>query len=463
QQTDPLTHARLHRTMRALGGTRFYPIQTNSQSGMFETGYHSDRLRIRARGITAEDRNYVYLQPFGREVPAEVRYGQFALDTKYAVGSWNVGIRYIANQKELTKRNNDHSYVFDWSQLNNGIKGTAVYSGKALTLAGNVHYEDITTKAPGIQRKNDAITRLSLNLNLSEGAPNSFGFSSGIDIDHNKSAHSLRAVYRHKPTHNWSTQLEASYSETLPIDQQSFGYWITRGYNFYRELGIKLDPGLRVTKNRLLYYRLETTLKVHQHVTFLLNTDLTHHKRLNIPWQEISYDAQTGSSPGIFVISGEEGTRFGLETSASYQTNEWLRQGISFQMNRTLLGSSRYKNYFRQVPTIHMKYRVDVTPIESFALSFEGRYRSSTKWKEFDALDGREYEDIDNLFPVFTGIYHSTVPPQLDLEIGAQKGFWEQRLSLQVTIQNLLNREIRLHPFGADRALMFNIKAVAEF
>lgn len=463
QQTDPLTHQRLHSTMRALGGTRFYPIQTNSQSGMMEAGYKSDRLRFRTRGLLAEDRNYLFLQPFGREVPSEARYGQLAFDAEYNRGAWNFGLRYIVNQKELAKRNPEHDYVFDWSQLGNVLKGSAAYSANNYTFTGTVSYEDLTTKAPGIRRKNDAITGLLASFDLREGNTTDYRFSAGLDISRHQTAKTFSALYNRKEAGNWSVQLAATYSETLPIRQNSFGYWITRGYTFYRELGIETESPLNIGKNSLYNFSIQNTFELWQRLTFSINPELTHHTDLYIPWQEVNYDMQTGTSPASFAISGEQGTRFGLETSASHQPMDELRQRLSINFRTTLMGSRRYIDYFHQVPDVQITYRIDVAPVRNFVLSLQGRYQSSTRWKEFGALDGREYRDIDNLFPVFSGTYDSTLPSHVDLEIGARKWFWKRRLSLQLTVQNLLNEEVRLHPFGADRALMFNIKATAAF
>ncbi len=461
QQTDPLTHRRLHQTMRSLGGTRFYPIQTNSQSGLFETGYISDRLTVKARGMVAEDRNYIYLQPFGREVPAEARYGQLAFDARYGIDSWNFGLRYIINQKELRKRNPDHDYVFDWNQLGNSVKGSATYLNQELAISASLNFDDLTTKAPGIRRKNDFTTGLSLDITLNEDRAYSYRVSAGLDMHRDEAATSLSASFLHKPDDYWSLQMEAFYDETLPIRQHSFGYWITRGYNFYRELNIELDPSLQIGKDRLTYLKLRNTVKPADHLSVSFTSQLTHHYELHIPWQEVEYHLQSGSVPGRFQVSGEQGTRFGLQASAVYQALKWLRNEISIDLSTTLLGSGRYKAYFRQIPDTRITYRIDLNPVNNLNLSLQGRYRSSTQWKEFDALDGREYRDLDNLFPVFTGNYNSTVPSHLEIEVGVNKWFWEKRLNLQFTVQNLLNDEVRLHPFGADRALMFNIKAVA--
>ncbi|MGK7369767.1 MAG: hypothetical protein ACNS64_06095 [Candidatus Halalkalibacterium sp. M3_1C_030] len=463
QQTDPRTHRRLHRTMRSLGGTRFYPIQTNSQSGLLETGYTTSKLSFLARGMAAEDRNYIYLQPLGREVPAEARYGQLAFDAKYKSDSWNFGLHYIVNQKKLNRRNSDHDYVFDWSQLSNRFKGTASYNFDKITLSGGISYDHFTTKAPGILRETDPISGFLLQVENPVHKDFGYQFSTGLDIHRKRAAKSLKAAFLHKPDNDWSMQLDISYSEVLPLLQKSFGYWITRGYNFYRELDLEIDDSFSVDSNRLLQLRLSNKVKLTDHITFSFIPELVRHYTLNIPWQMTRFDTETGSSPGTFTISQESGTRFSLQATVNYQTLKWLQQEISIDLQSTIQGSKRYEDYFLQVPAAEARYQLLINPFKDLHLTLQGYYRSFTRWLEFEALDGQEYRDINNLFPVFTGTYNSTVPSYVNIEVGAQKWFWNKRLSLQFTVQNLLNDEVQLHPIGADKSLLFNIKATAGF
>lgn len=463
QQTDPISHRRIHSTMRALGSTRFYPIQTNSQSGMLEAGYRSDTWKVRARGILAEDRNYLFLQPFGREVPANVEYRQLAIDTDYDINSWEFNIRYILDQKKLNRRNSEHDYVFDWDELNNSYTGSAAYTNQNVQLKGRINLDIKKVNAPELLRQNYTIPGFYLSASLVNNEDSGFRMSSGIEIHEQKSAKSFKAVYSQKLQPHWAMELSASYIEVLPIRQESFGYWVTQGYNFYEELGILIDEPLTISNNRLLSLEATGSHEFSGSFSFSLSSGISHHYELNIPWQNVRYDTNTGSEPGLFVISQEEGTRISFESKIAHEPAVWLNHNLSLQVQTGLAGSQRFKDYFRQIPLTQIMYQFSVNPVENLLLSLKGTYRSSTQWNEFDALDGEEYRDIDNLFPVFTGTYNSTVPAHLNIAVGAKMWFWQERLSLQFTVQNLLNDEIRLHPMGADKALMFNIKAVAGF
>lgn len=463
QQTDPISHRRIHRTMRALGGTQFYPIQTNSQSGLFEGGYQSDTWKLKARGILAEDRNYLFLQPFGREVPAQTEYRQLALESQYQSENWELNLRYILDDKKINRRNSDHGYIFNWDETSNNFTGSAVYETESLQLSGRISMDLKKVKAPGLQEENYPITAFYWSTDWSKNKSTRYRISGGVNIHRKQTAKSAEVAYSRELNKYWKVNVNAFYNEVLPIRQQSFGYWITQGYNFHEELGISINQPLTISNNRLLNFRLNNIFDASETLSISFSSRITRHYELNIPWQSVNYNLDTGTEPGTFTISQEEGTRITLESTLKQKPLAWLDHSFSMQYQTTLEGSARYEEYFQQIPVAKLWYQISVKPVENLSLSLQGAYRSSAKWTEFKALDGEEYRDLDNLFPVFTGTYDSRVPAHVNIELGAQKLFWQKRLSLQFTIQNLLNDEIRMHPIGANKSLMFNIKAVAGF
>jgi len=465
QQTDPITHRRILRTMRELGGTggKFYPNQTISQSGLFETGYKSKLLDFKTRLIIAEDQNYLYLQPFAREVPSKAHYQQIVLDAGYKNEKWKLGLSYILNQKKLKRRNSDHDYIFNWNQDNNLFKGSVAVAFNNYSLKGSINFNQQITKAPGILKNNDLITDVSVTADWQKNNHATFKLVAGLDMHRNQIASTIKASYDHKVGKRWKINASGIYNEMLPIHQQSFGYWISRGYNFSDELGIVVEEPLIISKNRLISFKLENFFRPAEQLSFSLISELTRHYELNIPWQDARYDINTGTTPGPFVISQERGTLFKARASSIHQLLDWFKQELSLEYQATLQGTNRFEEYYQQIPVAQVKYRLHIMAVKNLNLSLQGYYRTSTTWKEFDALDGKEYRDIDNLFPVFTGTYQSTAPAHFDLEVGAKKWFSNQTFSLQLTVRNLLNDEVRLHPFGAAQSLMFNIKAVADF
>lgn len=463
QQTDPISHRRLHRIDRALGATRFYPIQTNSQSGLFETGYKAESWNIKVRGVLAEDRNYIFLQPLGREVPAQADYQQLALDARYIPDRWEFHLRYISDHKKLDRLNSEHDYVFNWNELNNQYSASASYNNDDYNLTGSLSLDHKKVKAPGMLKESYPIWDFYLSTVRQSGEKNRYQLITRVELHQNQAAKTFKGVLKEKPLDHWTIEMNARYSEILPIRQQSFGYWITQGYNFHEELGITTDQPLSITNNRLGSLSLENNFRLADAFSLALSQQLTRHYDLNIPWQSVTYSTNFDSEPGTFSITQESGTRISLQGNLLHHPESWFNQSLSIRFQQSLQGSQRYKDYFRQIPAGQIHYKLDVSPATNLVLTFQGTYRSSTQWKEFDSLDGETYREVDNLFPILTGTFDSTVPAHFNIDLGAKKWFWQKRLSLQITVQNLLNEEMRLHPMGADRSFMFNIKATAGF
>lgn len=464
QQTDPISNRRLQRTMRNFGGTEpFYPTQTISQSGLFETGYKSKTLDFKARIIIAKDQNYLFFQPYGREIPSKASYEQIALSSSYKTNQLKFGIQYTLDNKKLNRLISDHDYIFNWNQLNSTLNGFASYAYNNFNLGGSINYENNNITAPGLFEKYYPTIDLNLNGSWFKNEKTNYLVSGGVDVFKKQTAPNIKIEFKQSLSDHWYITFNAIYSELLPIRQQSFGYWITQGYNFYEELNIPISDPLKVRNNKLASLKFLNRIDFSDKISFSASSTLTKHHTINIPWQEVNYNINTGSTPGSFTISQEEGTRFTIRVNTKHQPLYWFKQEFSMEFQTTIQGTDRYKEYFKQVPIGQIKYHLNITPVKNLNLSLQGYYRSSTEWKEFDALDGREYRDLDNLFPVFTGTYSSTAPSHLDIEIGAKKWFLDEIFSLQFTIRNLLNDEVQLHPFGATQSLMFNIKAAANF
>lgn len=464
QQTDPISNRRLQRTMRDLGGTQpYYPIQTISESGLFETGFRSNIWDLKARLIIASDQNYLFLHPFGREIPSEAYYEQFALNTSYHSDQWKVGVRYILADKKLNRLINDHESIFDWKQITHSFKSFASYSYREFVLRGSINFEHNKPTAPGLHEEYYSMSGLNFSTRWNKNRETNYQISAGINFHRKQTAKNIKFKYNRYLNDEWYISLHAFYSEILPIKQQSFGYWITQGYNFYEDLEIPVSSPLIISNNKLADYQFLNRFDISERITLSLSQQLTHHYTLNIPWQVVNYNIETGSTPGSFNVFQGKGTRISLITNAEHQPLEWLQQLIRITFQSTLQGSDNYQEYFRQIPSTQIRYQINIAPVENIEMSLKGYYRSSSRWKEFDALDGKEFRGVNELYPVFTGEYNSTVPSHINIEAGVQKFFWDKKLSLQFSIENLLNDETRLHPMGADRSLLFNIKAVADF
>jgi len=463
QQTDPKSHRRLHRTMRSLGTTRFNTIQTSSKSGLIETGFSSDVLNLKVRGIQAEDENYLFLQPFGREVPAQSSYGQLAAVAKYSPDSWSFNLNYIWEDRQLKRRNSEHDYIFNWDEQRTAYLGSIGNSGKRFDAKAGFKWEQRNIDAPGLTGTSASIGTFFVKGGIEPAPGFKFSSEAGFDFSDDATANNFRAGIEMQPIDLLEIELTGSYQEVLPIKQESIAHWVAEGYTFFDELGINYNPELDVTTNRLAVLQLRNIITPTSSFEINFLARFIHHYELNVPWQEVSYSPQFDSAPGFFEVAGESGSRLQLHGSLAHTPVEWLTHIVGFDFNRTIDGPGRYRAYFLNIPKEKATYHVNISPVQNLAFSIKGRYQSSTRWREFDALDGQSYEDIDNQFPVFTGVFRSTVPSHFNVDVGARKWFWDRKLNLQFTIQNLFNDEVYLHPMGADRSLLFNIKAEARF
>lgn len=463
QQTDPISHRRLHNTVRSFGATRFYPIQTTSASGLLESGYRSGKWQIRGRGILASDENYLFLQAFGREVPVRTEYSQFAITSAYSPGNWRFNMRFIHDEKKLRRRNEEHDYIFNWSEKDNGLSVEASYKNEIWDVNGGLTLKDKRVTAPGIAQQNHNLQSFFTVIRLATGSRSQLLVSSNIDLYDKKTAEAAKVSYGLQLIKNWRIQSTAHFSEVLPILQQSFGYWIGRGYNFFEELGISISRPLNITNNRLAGFTIQNNIQLTRSLSLDISQEFRHHFELNIPWQTVIYSDRFDSQPGTFEITQESGSRFLFGAALTHSARNKFYQKLSIHFQESLDGSQRYTDYFRQISSEKLVYELNISPVRNLELSLQGIYQSSSVWNEFDALDGEQYRDVNNLFPVFTGTFASTVPAHFNIDAGAKKWLWERRLSLQLSVKNLLNDEIRMHPMGAGRSFTFNLKAVATF
>lgn len=464
QQTDPRTHRRLHRTMRALGTTNFNKIQTTSSSGFVETGYTSEHLNISIRGLEARDENYLFLQPFGREVPSETSYRQLALAGSHKGDGWTLDLKYIGEEQKLQRRNPEHSYIFNWDERRNTFVAALSQKADEYILSSGFNWEFRDIEAPGITDNRHLIGTYFFKTELLSGNGHKSVIETSFDYIDESTARNFKAALYLQPLPYWSLELSGRYNEILPIQQQSIAYWVlNEGYTFFDELGIPYDAGQTMSKNRLSILALKIAVKLFIPLELELSARYLNHLEQNIPWQEVAYSSTFDSEPGTFVVTQESGSRFQLHSSLIHTPVPWIKQSLHFQFNSTLSGTNRYSSYYRQIPHSRVSYRLEVAPTKNFEVALEGSYQSSTRWYEFLALDGQEYEDIDNQFPVYSGTFQSKVPSHFNLDIAVKKWLWDRRLNMTFSIQNLLNDEVYLHPMGADKSLLFNIKAEASF
>lgn len=467
QQTDLISNQRIHITASVLGTNQQYEnykIQTIARSGLFETGYSAKNWNIKARALYGEDKNYLFLQAFGREIPTKNKYLQIALEGEYETGDWLFSNRYIGHDKRIGKRFPLHTYMFDWSQTSHTFSSSAKYRGANYSFKPGIIYERLRTEAPGIRQPYNDLATFFLDGRFTLSPFSDFTVHFNIDYDEDQAAESLRFGLPTSFVEEWKIIPELFYSEQLPLRQNSFPYWLSRGYTFADFLDISINQPLESFNNKLTGVKLTNRFFISDNFSLELEQKIIHHDALNIPWQVVEENEFLDTQPGQFTATREGGTRFEFRAQITNSISGMLRQQFHIQLQNTISGTARYKQYYRQIPETKISYQLDITPVPNLNLSLLASYRSSTEWLEYQALEGVEYK-LPSGIPIrpFSGIFHTKTPSFTNVVVSAQKWFWDRRINTQFSVQNLLNQEVRTHTLGAELFTKFNIKLGVTF
>ncbi|HYW34095.1 MAG TPA: hypothetical protein VE868_01695 [Balneolaceae bacterium] len=461
--TDLPLNARLHITSSMLGTNNHYVnhvLVTQTRSGLFETGYDEKNWGMRARAAYGDSKDYVFLQPFGREVPAKTSYKQLAFTAYYKTIHWKFNGRYIEHQKFITKRFKQTPYIFDWKQRAPTVSLSAGYHSAKLKIKPGLSYQRLHTYAPGLNNQTNNLFTVSLNTTIPINERTKLKGQLNADVNGSRMAKTLRINFPLQLEKHWKLIPGFSHRELLPIRQESFSYWVNRGYTFADSLHIPYQSSVAIRKERLNVFNIQNNISITPDISFKLDTRLIHHLSLNIPFQQVRpNEYRTDTKPGPFSVTQEAGTRFGLVGQISQSISGLLQQSLAVNYSHTISGSRRYKNYFRQLPQTKIQYRMDINPGSNLTLSMNAIYRTSTKWNEFKAIEGNHYR-LPVGIPIrhVGGTFHTRTPSYANITLSAQKWFWNRHVSVQIAVRNLLNDQIRMHPLGDKYATMFQLK-----
>lgn len=441
------------------GGDTFYHVKNTLGNGMAEVGYDTENWHVTGRGIYDHNREYLFYQPFGREVPTTSKYAQWALQAKRQLGSWMIKGRYLGEQKKLDYRPNNKDYNFDWHRQDHNLSFEAEYVQDHWKATGGAIIG--LTSTTGTQLKdNQATATLYASSRIQFNDRHSAGLKASIDVaEFDKTAPTLAIDTKHKINDYWTLGMEARYIESLYYRQQSSTFWVKQGYALFSELGIKNNKPFSSKQNKTTVAKLNNEVRLNQTTSISLEAVYKRHINLNIPWQVVSYEPpRTYTKPHNFDYTGQKGSRF----NASLRFNQQLARIVSHELGgylqKTVAGSSRYYSYWKQVPQYRLNYQFNIRPASDLSFSLTALYRGAAKWKEYKNLDGKQYRSIQSQYPYQYGTFHSRTPSFFNLNLTADKWFWDHRLKTTFSVRNLLNTELRYHTLGFDKSLKFIIK-----
>jgi len=440
----------------------WHAVKTRVENGLAEVGYHSGGWKFRARGLTSSNEEYVFFQPFGREIPAITGYHQLALQAEREAGPWEFTGRYLANKKSMDYRLNNKRFYFGWQRLDHIMSLSARYQQNNIQLQSGVTMEVSDTR--GLPMRNrQLVSTLFGSASYQPHPRHTLDADLDIDIAAYETAPSFSIGSAHRLTKNWELSGNIDYNELLYYRQQSSTYWYKRGYNLFSRLDIGISNPLSSRKNRSGSIQLASDIRLAPSTSLVLEGTYLHHYALNIPWQVVAHDRaqHTGiyTRPGDLEFTSEQGGRLNLKLGLSQKISPLLRHALTSMMQFTADGTNRYRSYWQQIPENRLKYEFIIQPATDLSLALMASYRSSTQWEEYQNLEGERYRSLQPQYPLQYGTFHTRTPSFVNLDVSAKKWFWDRRLATTFSLRNLLNTEVRYHTLGLDKRLQFVIKA----
>jgi hypothetical protein len=244
-----------------------------------------------------------------------------------------------------------------------------------------------------------------------------------------------------------SSSISFSISQRLFEEDNSYWIWISKGSDILESNDIDHSPIEDFNHSTLVSSDLKFVLPLNRKLT--IETVGYHRAFSGQYWmiQEFAFNSaeQSLSSP-VEIHSGSKGQVLGLRCSATYNPTVQFKHRLSVILQGTGAGDALFKEQWQTIPKYRANYQITIMPHESFSVWAMIRATGSTSWSEYRGISGEVYHSS------YQGdlAYASTTPPHINIDVNLQKSFLSRRLEGSLLFRNILDQEVRYHPFGAS-------------
>lgn len=443
--TDPA----IRRRIRALVGR--FPI--------LEAFLGWARLQARGLGGThtarfgySEFDDFLFLEPVGREIPAERRLLQIGADGTVASGSGPV-LDYRASYSEdrMTRRRHSREIDPDWHErrgsgdlrLSQRVGQISLHTGAGLTRVeldiGDPLTDDGFTlgRIHGAAQLGDAALGARL-AGLAAVSGGRVGWKA-----------EAAGVWRPHPRH--SLELALAWAERTPEEDDRIWYWVRRGSRLPERLGVEVridDPEResRILATDLAWSSLTGPLRV--------RLSAYHRSFADLEFFDVRFTDGPGDSdpvepvePGR-LVGDQDGSVGGAGLALSSRPVERLRLRGSYRYQEVLTGDPAFRENWETVPRHRVNVEISYRPVPSFGIQARLHGRDATTWAAYRELEAAADDDRS-----------ARVPGSWSLDLAADKWFWSRRLRANLMLRNVLDDGVRYHPIGATQSLAIFVQA----
>lgn len=441
-------------------------VDATNTVGLAETGWKSDRVDIRLQAIRTEGKDFYFFHPLGREVPNVLESEQYSAFAALQLhDKWSFQTLVQHSEYDFLKRRNQFLHEFGLSEQSRSLRPSTKIGTDSNFIETGAEIEQLKlseihmSEEHQLDRKSlfiDGRLRLipGLYLNTYQNIAFRHGDSAlqsqgGVDIDVMPS---------------WRISLEGGYSELFPDISNPIDYKIANGYTILDQLNIESNLSTDLKNSRLSTFSISNQFQLPGNVDVRAAFEWIQHHSINIPHQPVDYSLSFSTFPGTYQrFNGETGERLHADFSISHMLSNRFRHELAATFNSTADGSDRYRNYWKTMPSELVRYRATFKPYHDIELMLNVKYRSSTRWVEFDNLDGKLNRTFFDQIPFQTFEYSASTPRHLNIDVRASKWFWRQKLRGVLLFKNILDRDLQYHPIGVIEDFGFMARVEMRF
>lgn len=461
--TDLAIQRRMRAVVSVPGGEHEPSIGVN-QLGMVETGSTSERFSFRARALYGESDEFLYFRPLGREVPVrKSRSGVTLSGAAELSEEWTLNTMITAGGKEYNYRVNRFDYDLDLQQNSLELLASINRNSESGYMSSGFSRETSRHDAPGLiqYRMQEWALFWNWRRHLSDRISIKAGGRSAFD---DEVFVSVSGGFDLRVMDGWELSGEAALIEMNPKRSGNYNHLALQGYTIFEQLNIEANLPEQIEKEQMLTFSVNQHISFSDNITFETETAVTSHRAFHIPFQEVEYDELMHTMPGTYqYFTGQTGSRLDLSGAIRFDSGNRFETRLFAGYNRTLNGTDSYRTYWEMIPRWQVRYSADFSPYPDMDLRVSAWYRSSSYWKEFEALDGEQFWTANPRYPPTFGTFTSTVPSHLQINAKVAKWFWEQRFRAVILMKNITNRHFYSHPIGVREGFTFVLRAEFRF
>ncbi|MEE9465742.1 MAG: hypothetical protein V3W14_09260 [Candidatus Neomarinimicrobiota bacterium] len=400
-------------------------------------------------GYPSTYRYFYYFEPLGREIAVNSQLPRIGLrgDLPLSAGRM-IRYRIGASRHKLELHEDAQIQEFQWrtNHIQTNLEAirqnlhSQVHIGIAWDRYGNESDKPLDKRAYNLYKLFGMINRQPLSR---------FGQTLAATVVTNGKNAALKGALGLR----WGTGNQRSVSINLSISQRlfeednSFWFWIRQGSDILESNGINHSTLEDFNQSTQVTSDLKLVLPLNREI--IIETVGYHRALSGQYWmtQDFIFNpADYSVSSPVEIHSDSKGQVMGLRCSAKYSPTDQVNHRLSVVYQGTRAGDALFMEQWETIPKYRANYQITYTPHKSFSVWVMIRMAASISWPDYRGIDGQVY------YSHFEGdlAYASTTPPYTNIDLKFQKSFLSRRIVGSILFRNILNQEVRYHPFGAS-------------